>query len=110
MGAGVALQARTRYPEIEAVLGKLIMTRGNHVHSLGHNLISFPTKTHWNLHRDLDLITRSAHELFIMADFLPDAKRVLMTRPGCGIGKLSWSVVKQRISPILDDRFNVVYL
>jgi len=108
MGAGVALQARSRYPELEVTLGKLLIERGNHVHLLGHNLISFPTKVHWNLNSDLDLIMRSARELVDLVNTLPDARQVLMTRPGCGMGRLSWPVVKQSIAPILDDRFIVV--
>ncbi len=110
MGAGIAQQARSRFPELEVTLGKLIIEHGNHVHLIGHNLISFPTKVHWNLNSDLDLILRSARELVALVNSLPGAKRILMTRPGCGMGKLSWPVVKQSIAPLLDDRFVVVYL
>jgi hypothetical protein len=110
MGAGIAQQARSRFPELEVTLGKLILKHGNHVHLLGHNLISFPTKVHWNRNSDLDLIMRSARELVALVNTLPDAKRILMTRPGCGMGKLSWHDVKRSIEPILDDRFIVVSL
>jgi hypothetical protein len=109
MGAGIAQQARSRFPELEVTLGKLILDHGNHVHLIGHNLISFPTKVHWNLNSDLDLIMRSARELVALVNSLPHAKRILMTRPGCGMGRLSWPIVKQSIAPILDDRFIVVY-
>ncbi len=110
MGAGIALQARSRYPELEVTMGKLIRERGNHVHLSGHNLISFPTKVHWNRNSDLDLIMRSARELVALANTLLDAKRILMTRLSCGLGRLSWNTVKPSIAPILDDRFIVVNL
>lgn len=110
MGAGIALQARSRYPELEVTLGNLIHAHGNHVHLLDHNLISFPTKVHWNRNSDLDLIMHSARELVALVNTLPDARRVLLTRPGCGMGKLQWDVVKTAITNILDDRFIVVSL
>ncbi len=103
MGAGIAQQAC--YPELELELGKFIKAHGNHVYILSHGFISFPTKVHWNLNSDLDLIMRSARELVALANTLPDANRILMTRPGCGLGRLSWKTVKVSISPILDDRF-----
>jgi len=34
--------------------------------------------------------------------------RVVMTRPGCGNGGLSWEGVRKALEPILDDRFIVV--
>jgi hypothetical protein len=108
MGAGIAQQARSRHPELELELGKFIQDHGNHVYLLSHGLISFPTKVHWNLNSDLDLIMRSARELVTLANSLQDAKRMLLTRPGCGMGRLSWPVVKTAIAPILDDRFIVV--
>jgi hypothetical protein len=108
MGAGIALQARSRYPDLEVTQGKLILEHGNHVHLLGHNRISFPTKVHWNRNSDLDLIMRSARELVALVNTMPDAKRILMTHPGCGMGNLSWDTVKPAISPILDNRFIVV--
>ncbi len=108
MGAGIAQQARSRYPELESELGKFIKAHGNHVYLLSHGFMLFPTKVHWNLNSDLDLIMRSARELVELTNTLPDAKRVLMTRPGCGMGRLSWQVVKVAIERILDDRFIVV--
>lgn len=105
MGAGIAQQACSRYPDLELELGKFIKDHGNHVYLLSHGFIFFPTKVHWNLNSDLDLIMRSARELVALANTLPDANRILMTRPGCGLGRLSWKAVKVSISPILDDRF-----
>ena len=105
MGAGIALAARSRYPELEVVLGNLIHRSGNHVYPLGHSLISFPTKHHWKQSSSLSLIVQSAHELVALMDTLPDARRVVMTRPGCGMGRLQWRDVGPVLASILDDRF-----
>jgi len=108
LGKGIALEARRRYPSLEVILGKLIRMYGNHVFKLGYGLISFPTKWHWREDSDIELIKRSAQELVSILKDDP-AKRVLLTRPGCGNGNLRWSGVKPFIQDILsDDKFIVI--
>lgn len=121
MGRGCALEAKNRYPGIDSVLAGALHTFGNHVHLLfvtereyegevvgDVSILSFPVKRHWHEPASLDLIERSAYELAQAAlDF--DFDTVAMPRPGCGNGRLSWSVVKPVIEPILDDRFIVVH-
>ena len=110
MGKGIALEARKRYHDIEAILGSLINKYGNHVFLLGYNTISFPTKHHWKHDSDIQLIKRSAQELVKLLENNP-AKRVLLTRPGCGSGNLEWSEVKAVIQDILvDNKFIIVYM
>lgn len=110
MGKGLALEARRRYHDIEAILGSLINRYGNHVFHLGYNLISFPTKYHWKQDSDIQLIKRSAQELVTLLKDNP-AKRVLLTRPGCGNGNLQWPDVKIAIQDILaDNKFIIVHL
>lgn len=109
MGKGVALEARNRYHDVEAILGSLIDRYQNHVFHLGYNLISFPTKHHWRLDSDIQLIKRSAQELVALLKDNP-AKRVLLTRPGCGNGNLQWSEVKIAIQDILaDNKFIIAH-
>ncbi len=102
MGKGIALEARMRYHEIEAILGHVIHKYGNHVSHLGYNIISFPTKYHWRQDSDIELIKRSAQELVTLLRNNP-AKRILLTRPGCGNGNLQWEAVKPVIQEILTD-------
>lgn len=108
MGKGLALDAKLRYSNIETILGRLIKEHGNHVFKLGNGLISFPTKWHWREDSDIELIKRSAQELvFLLKD--DPARRVLLTRPGCSNGNLSWSRVKPIIQDILsDNKFIIV--
>jgi hypothetical protein len=109
MGRGVALQAKERYPGIEFALGEIIRIKGNHVFTLmseeGDTFFSFPVKHHWRDRADLDLIRRSAEEI-MEAKF--GRERILMPRPGCGNGGLTWEEVKPVIAPILDDDFVVI--
>jgi hypothetical protein len=107
MGKGIALEARNRYHDLEAILGSFINRYGNHVFLLGYNLISFPTKYHWKQDSDIGLIKRSAQEL---VSLLKENKagRVLLTRPGCGSGNLKWPDVKVVIQDILSDNKFVV--
>lgn len=109
MGKGIALEARKRYHDVEAILGSLINKYGNHVFYLGYDIISFPTKYHWKQDSDIQLIKRSSQELVALLKDNP-AKRVLLTRPGCGNGNLQWSEVKPVIQEIFaDNKFVIVY-
>ena len=108
LGKGVALDASRRYPDIEVILGRLINEYGNHVFKLGNGLISFPTKWHWREDSDIELIKRSTQELVLLLKDDP-AKRILLTRPGCGNGNLHWSGVKPIIQNTLsDNKFIIV--
>lgn len=115
MGAGIAKEAKERFPGVELVLGPLIETRGNHLHLLTkldayacvvlegafvpYHLVAFPTKSNWKRPASLDLIRRSAEEL--RALFPPeDADRlIVLPRVGCGLGGLAWDTVR----PILQE-------
>lgn len=116
MGAGVALSAKQRYPDLPRVLGRLIRQFGNHVHYVGYrdnvHLYSFPTKNDWRDPSDPELIERSAREL--RGILLPDLERihpVVMTRPGCGNGGLDWAAVRPIMEKELpEDEFVIVEL
>ena len=107
MGRGTALQAKNRMPKLSKVLGWHINTYGNWVfYFKEYNLFTFPTKHNWWEKSDLQLIRQSAEQLL---DHVNEKgfKKVWMTRPGCGNGRLKWENVKPLIE-FLDDRFVVV--
>lgn len=123
MGAGVALQAKNRWPSLAYHLGESIYNYGNHVLSLGNEYdvetdhvtrwFSFPVKHHWREKADMELIKRSAFELTAKVNqfenFYDESfNTVLIPKPGCGNGGLRWEDVKEVIEPILDDRFVVI--
>ena len=53
---------------------------------------------------DIKIIKKSTKELVKMAD-QEGWKKVLLPRPGCGAGELTWKEVKPVLNKILDDRF-----
>lgn len=121
MGRGCALEATQRYPDIAEILGQLLKIHGNHVHELGYlesregkresfamDLLSFPVKHHWMKRADLSLIRRSAEELRDFMDKADPGYTVVVPRPGCGNGQLSWTEVKPILVPYFDERFYVI--
>ena len=113
MGAGIAKQFAERYPWLPAIFGKLVKERGNVVSwdkergGLERFLVSFPTKEDWRDQASLFLIKASAKSLVKLANEL-QLDKVVLPRPGCGLGGLRWAVVKTVLEPILDDRFYVI--
>jgi len=108
MGAGVAKEARDKFPGIDLTLGVMINNFGNRPHliNLDPVIVSFPTKWHWKEKADIKLIEKSAHNLVKIADAL-NFTFVSMPRPGCGNGGLAWEDVRKVIEPILDHRFYI---
>ena len=107
LGRGCARQAGERFPDLAERLGALLHERGNHVHELGDNLVSFPVEeTAWSL-PDPRLIRRSAQELRALAD-RAGYKLILVPRPGCGYGGLSWPEVRPLLADLFDERFLVI--
>lgn len=136
MGAGIAKGFRDRYKGLDQFFGgKLLLDQElickehlvlQNVHYYGilttasskinldfdKEVIALQTKGHWNSTSDYDLIEWSVGKLW--AYLSGTDKKVLMTRPGCGLGSLVWDAsdraekgVKDRIS-FLDERFTVV--
>jgi hypothetical protein len=107
LGRGVARQAAERYDSLAVKLGDLISRHGNHVHELGNSLVSFPVEeTAWS-YPDLRIIARSAAELRTMAES-SGWQQIIVPRPGCGGGGLSWPEVKPVLEPWFDERFIVI--
>lgn len=121
MGRGCALEAATRYNSSAATpgrrpvtlqrrLGRYLEQCGNHVGVLlpppPLTLVVFPVKHEWMQEADPVLISQSVHELIALADRL-SWQRVVLPRPGCGNGGLTWDQVGPLCYP-LDDRFTVV--
>lgn len=111
MGAGIAKQARDRFPDIDLTAGQKVKTFGN-VPAILHqegatSIVSLPTKNHFQHKSDMSLIVRSCILLQKMADE-QGWRYIALTPPGCGHGGLRWLDVKSEIQNILDDRFYVL--
>jgi hypothetical protein len=118
MGAGCALEAKTRWPGLAKDLGHRLDRDGNHVYAFNAEdyddnlrfdwLVTFPVKHDWDDNAVPALIVASAGELIALTRAL-DWRVVLLPRPGCGNGNLDWDrQVRPILEPILDDRFYVL--
>ena len=113
MGAGLALQAAQRFPELPKELGSWITDSGTNVYWHGYKtyIITFPTKhRNWRADSCLGLIEESAWSLKRWNDSAQLPISVYLPRLGCGerTGRLQWSDVKPILEQHLDDRFTVV--
>ena len=103
MGRGVALAAAQRFPELPQVLGRAVQVVGNVPHVLPWwGLVSFPTKYDWRYRADLELIRKSAELIRTLWDRF-HYEPVLIPRPGCASGWLTWEKVRPVLEPIFDD-------
>lgn len=73
-----------------------------------YHILTFPTKQHWSEPSDLKLIELSCSQLMTHVNTY-GWKSVVLPRPGCGAGGLSWeNEVRPLISSILDQRIYVI--
>lgn len=130
MSGGCAGAAARRWPEVPKRLGKMLRTflsnipfvigvldeKGDHIeltneaienHQFKCLVFSFPTIHNLINGANLQLIKQSAT---IMVDYANQykLKKVVIPRPGTGVGGLDWKDVKPEIENILDDRFVIV--
>ncbi len=123
MGAGIAKAFKERYPglpkvwalqliqfdaceeEINDIPSRLFVTKylPEEIY-----LIGLPTKIKWKNSSPIELVSKSLSNLKFFVESA-GIKKVLMTRPGCGLGGLSW---EKTVRPIferlkMDDRFVV---
>ena len=108
MGAGIAAQAKTMFPELPKLLGYNLKNYGNHVYLYDDlRLFTFPTKNNYWEPSEIGLICQSCSELMNFMDNV-GIEKVALPRPGCGFGGLKWKDVKQEIYMRLDDRVTIV--
>lgn len=112
MGRGCALEAKQRYPGIDYTLGFLIELHGNKPMVIRPGkgptwICSFPVKHHWKAPAEPELIEASAR-LFVQTVDYMKWSNIVLPRPGCGNGQLSWDDVRSILEPILDDRFSII--
>jgi hypothetical protein len=113
MGQGCALEANKRW-KLAKKLGSLLLENTDELIRFtlkdeDYDVIAFPVKDHWRDKADIAMITESALKLRTLANIC-QWKKVVIPRPGCGLGKLSWKTqVKPVLKPILDDRFFIIH-
>lgn len=73
-----AIEAKQRFADLDIDLGRLLASRGTHVHMVRPGLISFPIKQFRWSGVSLEIVERSAREL---AELVGDAKTLLPKPP-----------------------------
>lgn len=104
---GCARQAAILYPELLKIHGALLINHGNHVFDLGRRVISFPVEEDPYQNPDIRLIEQSCKELVSLVNH-KDWQKIVVPRPGCGGGGLSWVDVGPVLKEYFDDRFYVI--
>lgn len=136
MGKGLAKQTVEHYPNIDIILGLLIKKYGNLVHMLtgeyGLNnkvpmlccteigevpdadgiitpwhIVSLPTKRSWRDRSNISFIIFNLGQLSYLAQ-KKKWKKIVLPRPGCGLGGLIWHKIKPILTPLMDDRFFII--
>lgn len=128
MGRGCAREAKVRWPGIQMTAGELVRDQGNNVFLLTevdeegiflparlgwpkllvpYHVLTFPTKHHWREPSDIKLIDKSCQQLRRHVDEA-GFNSVVLPRPGCGLGQLTWDEVRPICQAYLDDRFFVI--
>jgi len=111
MGAGIARQARDRFPSLDTTLGQAIRETCGHLGEYGlfisprwpaTRLGLFQVKRHWSTDAILDLIHQSADQLTQWASTHPDC-RIDLNFPGIGNGRLSPDQVLPVIKQLPDN-------
>jgi hypothetical protein len=103
MDAGLALDAKQRFRDLDVDLGRLLASRGTHVHLLRPGLVSFPVKQFRWSGLTLPIVERSAHEL---CELVGDAP-TLLPRPNSEEQNVSWEDLVKVLS-FLPDNITVI--
>ncbi len=107
MPRGCARQAAERFPSLPYTLGEQIRRFGLHVFDLGQRIVSFPVENSPYDMPELKIIEQSCRELVELCDY-KGWPEIIVPRPGCGQGGLSWQEVAPLLKKYFDDRFFII--
>lgn len=99
MDSATAKQAAERFADLDVDLGRLLASRGNHVHLIRQGLVSFPVKQYQWSGLNLPIIKRSGKQLQTLVG---DAK-TLVPLPQCGPDDPSREEIAEALSFLPDN-------
>ena len=102
MGAGLAKQAKKRYPLVEGAYrsalqaGFLVIGKVFPVYLPEKSLLLLPTKKHWRNPSELEYVKQGLMSLtrFMLRE---PFKRIAVPKLGCGLGGLAWADVHEQV-------------
>jgi hypothetical protein len=102
MGRGLARQAKDKFPELPHELGEKLLVFGNVVFVFpNQHVVTFPVKHHWQSKASIELIKRSALDLYHQLT-LWKIDEIYIPRVGCGNGQRSWDEIQPLIEQAQD--------
>ncbi len=107
MPRGCARQAAEKIDSLAYTLGTQIRLHGMHVFDLGNRIVSFPVENSPYERPELAIIEQSCCELVELCNY-KQWNKIVVPRPGCGLGGLSWSDVRPLLEKHFDERFIVI--
>jgi len=93
MGAGLALSAAQRFPDLSARYGAALAAGSTHVAIANHRLLLSPTKNDWRKPSTMALVVAALDAVAGWCGANP-GQRVAVAAPGCGRGGLAWAPVR----------------
>jgi hypothetical protein len=106
MGRGIALEAKTRFPELPYTFGEVLRTEGNrfvgYIDSYdGTPIYYFMVKNHWKEDADIGVISSS---IFALKEAFKDINtRIDLNFPGIGNGRLNRDSVLYLLEDLPDN-------
>ncbi len=107
MPRGCARQAADKYKMLAYTLGEQIKLHGIHVFDLGNKIVAFPVEKSPLERPELEMIEQSCIELVELCNY-KQWEKIVVPRPGCGLGGLQWKDVKPILEKHFDERFIVI--
>lgn len=99
LDTAIGKEAMERYAALDVDLGRMLTSRGNHVHQLRPGLVSFPIKQYQWSGINIPTIARSAQELM---QIVGEAK-TLLPRPPLGPGDPTWEQIATALASLPDN-------
>jgi hypothetical protein len=99
MGAGLALQAAVRFPDLRQKYALFLHTGTSFLVVHEYRLLLLPTKDHWKDPSPMSLIVRGCVNLQTWAELYDVHPPCAIPRLGCGLGGLRWEDVK----PVMEE-------
>lgn len=109
MGAGIALEAKQRFPSLPEYFGRMVKQHGNNVYYWPSildqvSIFSFPTKHHRKDKSSLSLIRQSCEQLVsVSSRYLGKSTPIAIPAPGCNHVGLLWDQVEPTLNEVLSE-------